>query len=97
MKDYFQYQDLWSNKKDCCDALGFVKGITKTSQDVAWAERHKHAPSKELSLAAEQLEKAMISGTAPNGEKTTSILQGAETKFVSRIKWQKSDESQPPV
>lgn len=97
MKDYFQYQNLWSNKKDCCDAVGFVKGIVKTSQDVPWVERHKHSPSKELSLSVEQLEKSMAAQISGNGENALSVVHATESKSVSRIKWHKSDESQPPV
>jgi DNA repair photolyase len=47
LKDYFQYQNLWSNKKDCCDARGPVQGIKASSQDVSWDLRIKHAPCKE--------------------------------------------------
>jgi hypothetical protein len=43
-KDYRQYQDLWSNKTDCCDAKGNVSGIKTTSQSIPWEERVKHAP-----------------------------------------------------
>lgn len=52
-KDYYQYQDLWSNKKDCCDARGNVKAIEKTSQDVPWDERVRHAPCKSLAKKAQ--------------------------------------------
>ena len=44
VKDYHQYQKLWSNKSDCCDAKGNVKGITETAQNIPWEERMKHAP-----------------------------------------------------
>ncbi len=47
LKDYFQYQDMWSNKSDCCDAKGNVEGISSSSQDVNWDIRLKHAPKKE--------------------------------------------------
>lgn len=47
IKDYFQYQDLWSNKKDCCDAKGIVKKISTSSQEIQWDTRIKHAPCKE--------------------------------------------------
>ncbi len=46
-KDYYQYQSLWSNKKDCCDAVTRVKAFQTTSQSVSWEERFKHAPCKE--------------------------------------------------
>jgi len=45
-KDYFQYQKLWSNKKDCCDAKGNVAAFKETSQSISWEVREKHARSK---------------------------------------------------
>jgi DNA repair photolyase len=45
-KDYYQYQDLWDNKADCCDAKGNVGSIKTTSQAVPWSERMKHSPAK---------------------------------------------------
>ncbi|MBX9765889.1 MAG: hypothetical protein K2X47_01340 [Bdellovibrionales bacterium] len=47
LKDYFQYQDLWANKKDCCDVKGNVASFSNTSQSVSWSQREKHAPSKD--------------------------------------------------
>lgn len=44
--DFFKYQDLWSNKKDCCDAVGNVSKIEKSSQEVDWDERIRLASSK---------------------------------------------------
>jgi DNA repair photolyase len=46
-KDYYQYQDLWDNKKDCCDAIGNVKAFKTTSQSISWEIRKKHAVCKE--------------------------------------------------
>lgn len=46
IKDYFQYQGLWSNKADCCDAVGNVGAFNTTSQTVPWQERMRHAPCK---------------------------------------------------
>ena len=49
IKDYFQYQELWANKGDCCDAKGNVKAFGKnipTSQNIPWDIRKKHAPCK---------------------------------------------------
>lgn len=43
IKDYFQHQDLWSNKQDCCDARGIVKGFKSSSQDIDWETRIKHS------------------------------------------------------
>ncbi len=33
-KSFKDFQNLWSNKKDCCDAKGNVPGITKTCADL---------------------------------------------------------------
>lgn len=46
-KDYYQYQQHWSNKKDCCDAIGNVNAFKTTSQVVPWEIREKHSPCKE--------------------------------------------------
>lgn len=51
-KDYFQYQNLWSNKKDCCDALGKVSAFKGTSQDIGWEQRIKLAPCKKTAQTA---------------------------------------------
>lgn len=52
IQDYYRYQHLWSNRKDCCDAKGNVAAILRSSQDVNWDERIKHAPNKETALMA---------------------------------------------
>jgi DNA repair photolyase len=57
MKDYFNYQDLWSNKSDCCDVIGNVKSFKTTSQDVSWDRRIAHAPNKEDAIKAMDEEK----------------------------------------
>ncbi len=46
IKDYFQYQKMWSNKKDCCDARGNVKGFGSSSQEIDWKTRTKFAPDQ---------------------------------------------------
>lgn len=51
-KDYYQYQNLWSNKADCCDVKGNVGAFNSSSQNVPWEIRTKHAPSKEAAEAA---------------------------------------------
>jgi DNA repair photolyase len=53
-KDYFQYQNLWDNKQDCCDAKGNVSGIVSSSQEVPWAVRFKHASNKEAAVKSQQ-------------------------------------------
>ena len=94
IKDYFQYQPLWSNKKDCCDALGLVKGFTKTSQDVPWTERHKHAPSKEMALNAESIERGVDAEISRSGHEEIGAFT-KEQQSISGIKWNKSNNSQP--
>lgn len=46
LKDYYQYQNLWSNKSDCCDIKGFVAAFKNSCQEIPWAEREKHAANK---------------------------------------------------
>lgn len=53
-KDYYQYQNLWDNRSDCCDARGNVGAFKTSSQDVQWSTRIQHATSKEMA------EKSMI-------------------------------------
>lgn len=95
IKDYYQYQNLWSNKGDCCDVLSNVSAFKTTSQSVAWAERHKHAPEKSLSIAAEASEKLWDKQfkTTEVSDLTSLTPSGS----VSRIKWAKPRDSQPQV
>ncbi|MEW6056153.1 MAG: radical SAM protein [Bdellovibrionota bacterium] len=44
IKDYYQYQELWSNKSDCCDVVGNVSEFRETSQSIPWSDRIRHAP-----------------------------------------------------
>lgn len=61
IKDYFQYQDLWSNKGDCCDAQGQVQAFRgATCQDIPWSERRRHAPCK---TDADQSQKMEVQAT----------------------------------
>lgn len=45
-KDYFNYQKLWTNKSDCCDAVGNVSAFKKTCQEIPWPARLKHSPTR---------------------------------------------------
>lgn len=56
IKDFFQYQKLWSNKTDCCDVKGFVPAFKKTCQDIPWTEREKHDAKKLFSKRAQNEE-----------------------------------------
>lgn len=46
-KDYYQYQALWDNKLDCCDVRGNLSAFKKSSQEIEWSERLRHAPVKD--------------------------------------------------
>jgi DNA repair photolyase len=58
-KDYYQYQNLWDNKSDCCDAIGNVSAFKTTSQSVDWYTRIKNAPCKEIAEKSIELEKVI--------------------------------------
>lgn len=58
-KDYFQYQDLWTNKNDCCDIVGKLDSFEKTSQDVPWETRMKHATCKPTALQSMKMDLGM--------------------------------------
>lgn len=47
-KDFFQYQNLWTNRADCCDAKGNIPSFRSSSQDIPWSIRFKHSPDKLL-------------------------------------------------
>lgn len=47
IKDFYQYQHLWSNSsKDCCDVVGVLSSFKKTCQSIPWNVREKHSPCK---------------------------------------------------
>ena len=48
VKDYYQYQNLWDNKRDCCDVVGKLKSFTATSQNIPWEVRARFAPTPEI-------------------------------------------------
>jgi len=56
-KDYYQYQNLWDNKKDCCDVSGNVQAFQRSSQEIPWEFRIKQAPNKESAEASRRQEK----------------------------------------
>ena len=64
-KDYYQYQHLWDNGKDCCDAVGNVAAFNTTSQTISWDERLRHASSKETAEKSMKQEKEMEIEFAP--------------------------------
>lgn len=67
IKDYFNYQNLWANKSDCCDAKGNVKAFTGvTSQNVQWEERVRHASCVETALKTKAMEQDFESNLLKN-------------------------------
>ena len=57
-KDYFQYKGLWSNKNDCCDLVSNLARFKKTSQDIPWEQRMKHAPTPAAATKSREIEEA---------------------------------------
>lgn len=47
-KQFWSDQDLWTNKKDCCNAIGRVEAFknVKNSRDIDWETRLKHSSNK---------------------------------------------------
>jgi DNA repair photolyase len=46
---FWNDQDLWSNKKDCCNAIGRVKAFEgQSSRDISWDTRIKHSAYKDI-------------------------------------------------
>ncbi|RYE58106.1 MAG: hypothetical protein EOP48_04310 [Sphingobacteriales bacterium] len=80
LKDYYQYQNLWDNKKDCCDAVGNVKEITNTSQSIAWEERIRHAPVKALALTAMDAENEADLQAKLSSRKVLSVNHDVDLK-----------------
>lgn len=55
-KDYFQYQNMWDNKKDCCDVVTNLNSFKVTSQSISWEERFKHAPNSQKAMQSRDAE-----------------------------------------
>lgn len=58
LKDYFQYQDLWVNKSDCCDIKGNVTAFKLTSQSIDWSIRRDLSSKPALTDIAQSEETA---------------------------------------
>ena len=57
IKDYYQHQDLWTNKSDCCDVLSNVQSFKTTAQAISWTTREKYSPNKGEVIKAQEIEK----------------------------------------
>lgn len=65
LKDYFQYQNLWTNKNDCCDVIGNVPSFKTTAQSVSWDIRTKHAPNEQIAMESQLMESRMLHEDSP--------------------------------
>jgi DNA repair photolyase len=81
LKDYYQHQNLWANKSDCCDVIGNVPAFKTSAQEIPWDERKKFAPGY---CKVDEVEKLDTSF-----ELSTKLGREAVEKGFSRIKWQK--------
>lgn len=61
--EYYKHQDLWSNKKDCCDAVGNVRAFKTTAQQIPWSVREQHTNYPAEALKAKLLEGSMMTST----------------------------------
>jgi DNA repair photolyase len=43
---FWKDQDLWDNKKDCCNAKNRIKEFKTSSREINWYERLRHTPHK---------------------------------------------------
>ena len=58
IKDYYQYQSLWTNKRDCCDIRGNLKTFDASCQHISWDIRRRFSTNKEIvsrAMMAEEL------------------------------------------
>lgn len=85
---YTRFQNLWSNKADCCDAKGNVSAFSKTSQDISWEIRQQHAPNKEIARISKESEKE--SSSLPSEGK-----HSIPKTYFGQIKWEEQSTPSP--
>ena len=78
LKDYFQYQDLWANKSDCCDIKGNLSSFKASSQEIPWEKRMPFATNKSEAQLAKSLDEA------DTIESKTSLQTKSETNETTR-------------
>jgi len=68
---FWKDQDLWSNKRDCCNLKGKVPGFKRDSREILFSERLKHTNHKgalpisaDLHKALSELKPVSVSGPA---------------------------------
>jgi len=82
IKDYFQYQSLWSNKKDCCDVSGNVASFKASCQEISWEDRAKHAAKKMFVDRAMKEEAYYTSLAAQAASEVGTEVKDASTSFT---------------
>ncbi len=84
IKEFYQHQDLWTNKTDCCDIIGRLPSFRKSSQDISWETRLKHAPNKAEALIAKNEEEIMDSESdAPKPQLPRRAPQSRDTSEIN--------------
>lgn len=79
IQDYFQHQDLWSNTQDCCDVRGKVAAFARSSQDISWEERLKHANWSDSAREAQQMDESFsLSYTMAGATKGIGAIQTSQ-------------------
>ncbi len=89
LKDFFQYQKLWSNKSDCCDVKSFVPAFQKSCQDIPWSEREKHDAKKIFAQRAQQEEayyQKQFSKDPNNASGEEAATSGLESPVIPKSK-----------
>lgn len=69
-----KFQNLWDNKKDCCDAVGNVEKILTTSQDLP--SKPSRTPQHELPLAAVERKGARSIDSGNPGKGACGAVKG---------------------
>lgn len=92
IKDYFQYQHLWTNKTDCCDARPNVKGFGSSCQDIPWSEREKFSNQEFQFQRGKAIDESM--SDLPVGDGRALDAKFFEAKDAIMKKWQPPTKSE---
>lgn len=83
---YSTFQNLWSNKSDCCDAIGNVEAFKTTSQAIPWDERIKHASNKAVAEQTQLLDELIEENTSGFEPSAVTAQFGA----IKGLAWNKA-------
>ncbi len=62
---FWRDQDIWSNKKDCCNIKGKIASFTKDSREIPFETRLKYTGHKNLIPSSEHLHRS-LNGSIPS-------------------------------